>query len=136
MEILALETVFLLLAAFLAGCLVGHLARGFLADRLAPPPAAAPPSSPPRRGAPGERPARKARGRDDLTLIKGIGPAIQKKLNRLGIKRFEQIAGWDPADVAVIDQRLAFGGRIERENWIAQARKLAGSQDHPKGRGG
>jgi len=136
MEILALETVLLLLAALLAGCIVGHLGRGLLADCLAPPLAAVPPKTRPRRGAPGERPARKARGRDDLTLIKGIGPAIQKKLNRLGIKRFEQIAGWDPADVAVIDQRLAFGGRIERENWIAQARKLAGSQDHPKGRGG
>jgi len=62
---------------------------------------------------------------DDLKKIKGIGKAIEGKLAALGITRFAQIAGWDRADVERVDGELAFKGRIDREEWIAQARKLA-----------
>ena len=130
MENFALEIFLMLLAAFAIGCVIGHVARGLVGQnedgRIGSHSGRG--ARPARQGAAGRKTAKKSRkkpSRDDLTQIKGIGPAIEKKLNRLGIKRFEQIAKWDLADVAVIDQRLAFKGRIEREGWISQARKLA-----------
>ncbi len=62
---------------------------------------------------------------DDLKKISGIGPGIEKTLHGLGIYHFRQIAQLTPDNVAWIDQRLRFRGRIEREDWIGQARKLA-----------
>ena len=63
---------------------------------------------------------------DDLTEINGIGPVIAGKLNAQGITRFHQIAELSEADVARIDADLNFKGRIEREEWISQAKqKLA-----------
>ncbi|MGB5640698.1 MAG: hypothetical protein WBM63_16420 [Sedimenticolaceae bacterium] len=61
---------------------------------------------------------------DDLQVIKGIGPKIAAKLERLGIRRFEQIAGWTPEDIERVNEKLRFKGRIEREKWIPQARAL------------
>jgi len=61
---------------------------------------------------------------DDLQVIKGIGPKIAAKLERLGIRRFEQIAGWSPEDIERVNEKLRFKGRIEREKWIPQARAL------------
>jgi len=63
---------------------------------------------------------------DDLKRISGVGPVIEKKLNALGITRFAQVAAWTPADVESFDAQLNFKGRIDREDWIAQAKKLAG----------
>lgn len=61
-----------------------------------------------------------------LTEINGIGPVIEGKLNGLGITTFQQIADFTAADVERIDEELNFKGRIEREEWIAQAKaKLA-----------
>jgi NADH-quinone oxidoreductase subunit E len=71
----------------------------------------------------GPRPGREA---DDLKRIGGIGPKIEGILNELGIYHFDQIARWTPAEVAWVDTRLKFRGRIEREGWIAQAKELAG----------
>lgn len=62
---------------------------------------------------------------DDLKRIRGIGVLIEKKLNSLGITSYEQIANWTGADVYRLSQLLDFKGRIERENWIEQARILA-----------
>ena len=42
---------------------------------------------------------------------------------------FAQIAGWKKADVADMDEKLSFKGRIEREGWIAQAKKLAAEKE-------
>jgi len=61
---------------------------------------------------------------DDLQVIKGIGPKIAAKLERLGIRRFEHIAGWTPEDIERVNEKLRFKGRIEREKWIPQARAL------------
>jgi poly(3-hydroxybutyrate) depolymerase len=61
---------------------------------------------------------------DDLTVISGIGPAIAGKLAKLGITSLRQIAELSAKDIARIDAELAFKGRIERENWVGQARKL------------
>jgi large subunit ribosomal protein L19 len=58
---------------------------------------------------------------DDLTLISGVGPALVEKLNALGVTRFEQIAAFTDEDIAKVDERLDFKGRIEREDWVGQA---------------
>ncbi|MFZ1814762.1 MAG: ATP-binding cassette domain-containing protein [Rhizobiaceae bacterium] len=62
---------------------------------------------------------------DNLTLIKGIGKVNEKKLNDHGIYHFDQIAAWKKADVTAAEAYLEFDGRIGREDWIAQAKKLA-----------
>jgi predicted flap endonuclease-1-like 5' DNA nuclease len=63
--------------------------------------------------------------RDNLKLIKGVGPAIERTLNELGIFRFHQIAEMTEYDIDRIAQRLkGFRTRIYREDWIGQARDL------------
>ncbi len=62
---------------------------------------------------------------DDLKRIRGIGVLIEKKLNSLGVTHYEQVANWTGADIERISNLLDFKGRIERENWIEQARILA-----------
>lgn len=64
-------------------------------------------------------------GADDLTRISGVGPVIVKKLNALGVTSFAQIAAWTPEDVADMDEKLSFKGRIDRDDWLAQAAELA-----------
>lgn len=60
---------------------------------------------------------------DDLKVIEGIGPALEKMINGLGVFHFDQIAGWSEADVAFFDARMdRFKGRIARDKWVAQAR--------------
>jgi len=66
-----------------------------------------------------------AAGGDDLKQLSGVGPALEKKLHEAGITTFAQIAAWTEADVAEMDEKLSFKGRIEREGWIEQAKKLA-----------
>ena len=61
---------------------------------------------------------------DDLTRINGIGPVIAEKLTKLGIKSIAQIAAMSPEDAERVDEQLNSKGRIERENWIEQAREL------------
>ena len=62
---------------------------------------------------------------DDLKRIRGIGVLIEKKLNSMGISGYETIANWSAADIDRVSQTLDFKGRIERENWVEQARILA-----------
>jgi predicted flap endonuclease-1-like 5' DNA nuclease len=62
---------------------------------------------------------------DDLKRVRGIGVLIEKRLNALGISSYEQIANWTKADIDSVSSQLDFKGRIERENWIEQARILA-----------
>ena len=62
---------------------------------------------------------------DDLKRISGIGPGIERTLHELGVYHFRQIAAFTPENVAWVNRRLRFKGRIEREDWIGQARALA-----------
>ncbi|RUU61337.1 ATP-binding cassette domain-containing protein [Mesorhizobium sp. M2C.T.Ca.TU.002.02.1.1] len=62
---------------------------------------------------------------DSLIRIKGIGPVNERKLNEHGIFHFDQIAAWKKADIEAAEAYLAFDGRIEREDWIGQAKALA-----------
>jgi len=62
---------------------------------------------------------------DDLKEIKGVGPAIEKTLNDLGIRQFHQIAEMSEYDIDRVAQQLkGFRSRIYREDWIGQARNL------------
>lgn len=61
---------------------------------------------------------------DDLTRVQGISPALQNRLQELGIYRLQQIAGWSLAHIREFSRRLAFKDRIERERWVEQARRL------------
>lgn len=62
---------------------------------------------------------------DDLKLIKGVGPVIEKTLNGLGIYRFNQISEMSELDIDRVAQQLkGFRSRIYREDWVGQARNL------------
>jgi predicted flap endonuclease-1-like 5' DNA nuclease len=61
---------------------------------------------------------------DDLLRISGVGPKNEKILHSLGYFHFDQIAAWTPENVAWVDDHLKFNGRIDREEWINQARLL------------
>jgi len=63
---------------------------------------------------------------DDLKLISGVGPKLEQKLNALGVSRFAEVAQWTPEDVVRFDDELSFHGRIERDDWIGQAKALVG----------
>lgn len=63
---------------------------------------------------------------DDLKMIKGVGPKLETLLNTLGVWHFDQIAGWRKKEVQWVDENLeGFKGRIERDDWIKQAKTLA-----------
>jgi predicted flap endonuclease-1-like 5' DNA nuclease/regulator of replication initiation timing len=63
--------------------------------------------------------------RDDLKMIKGVGPAIEKTLNEMGVFRFDQIAAMTELEIDRIANRLkGFRSRIYREDWMGQARDL------------
>ena len=62
---------------------------------------------------------------DDLKKIKGVGPKLEGTLNELGVWHYWQIASWTEAEIAWVDTRLKFKGRIERDGWIDQAKILA-----------
>jgi predicted flap endonuclease-1-like 5' DNA nuclease len=74
---------------------------------------------------------------DDLKLIVGVGPVLERMLRNLGIGTFRQIARWSARDVAEFDAKLPeFSGRIERDQWVTQARALHESKygESPLGR--
>ncbi|WP_298675960.1 NADH-quinone oxidoreductase subunit NuoE [uncultured Lentibacter sp.] len=64
-------------------------------------------------------------GADDLKRISGVGPKLEQTLNELGFWHFDQIAKWGVAEIAWVDARLKFKGRITRDDWMAQAAVLA-----------
>ena len=69
--------------------------------------------------------------RDDLQQIKGVGPAIEKTLNEMGIFSYQQIADMSEYDIDRIARRLkGFRTRIYREDWIGQARELRDQAMH------
>ncbi|TPE59839.1 hypothetical protein FJQ54_13000 [Sandaracinobacter neustonicus] len=91
------------------------------AEPAAPPAPAAPPESTPSPFLPA--PNGEA---DDLGQIKGIGPKMQALLKELGVFHYSQIAGWTPAQLALVDSQLGqFQGRPTRDQWQSQARLLA-----------
>lgn len=61
---------------------------------------------------------------DDIKLIGGVGPALEKKLIAAGVTSLTQIAAWKKADIAKFDDELDLRGRAERDEWVAQAKDL------------
>ena len=62
---------------------------------------------------------------DDLKLIKGVGPKLEKMLHELGVYKFSQIAAWSQTDIDEISKKLgSFKDRITRDDWINKAREL------------
>ncbi|UVC18710.1 NADH-quinone oxidoreductase subunit E [Mesorhizobium onobrychidis] len=62
---------------------------------------------------------------DDLKLISGVGPRTEGVLHSLGIFTYAQVASWKKAEREWVDGYLSFHGRIEREDWVKQAKALA-----------
>ena len=85
---------------------------------------AAPAAAAPKDAGPA-KPASADAGGDDLKRIRGIGVLIEKRLNAVGITTYNNIANWTSGDIDRISQTLDFKGRIERENWVEQARILS-----------
>lgn len=80
--------------------------------------------APAAEAAPAAAEAAPAGGADDLKKLSGVGPVIEKKLHALGVTTFDQVAAWTPEDVTRIDDELSFKGRVEREDWIGQAKQF------------
>lgn len=92
------------------------------------------PAAAPAAAAEGSRPANlltEARGGkpDDLKKISGVGPKLEGLLHENGVFHFDQIMAWGPEEIAYMDDKLSFKGRIERDNWIEQATAFAAEQE-------
>ena len=62
---------------------------------------------------------------DDLKLIVGVGPVLERMLHQLGVTTYRQIARWTERDIDDFDAKLPeFPGRIRRDAWVTQARAL------------
>jgi len=149
-----LETALLLLAAYFVGCLAGSWIASLagVAEQpqskpvtvqpvaaTAPAPAAAAPIAPAsvvedesddhstEANHPGARPVAVTQSGtpDDLKIISGIGPKNEMLLHRLGVFYFRQIAEWNDDNISWVNSYLKFKGRIEREDWVGQAKRLA-----------
>ena len=60
--------------------------------------------------------------------IKGVGPVLERTLNGLGIYHFDQIAGFTDDNIKWVDYYIAFPGRIRREDWVGQSKKIAAGE--------
>jgi len=73
---------------------------------------------------PAPAPAQETSEKDDLKVIKGIGPAIERKLNNAGIQTFAALSQLSAADLENI-----LGSQVKRlqdeNDLIKQAKKLA-----------
>jgi large subunit ribosomal protein L19 len=58
---------------------------------------------------------------DDLKLIAGVTPELEKKLHKLGVIKFEQIANLTDDEIAYVDEALSLDGAIENEDWVSKA---------------
>ena len=68
-------------------------------------------------------------GADDLKMIKGVGPKLEKILKTLGFFHFDQVAKWTDEELAWVDQNLeGFKGRASRDEWVSQAKILASGE--------
>lgn len=66
---------------------------------------------------------------DDLKKISGVGPKLEGLLNQNGVYHFDQIAAWNTAEIAYMDDQLSFKGRIERDGWINKAKQFAADKE-------
>ena len=65
------------------------------------------------------------RSRDNLQKIRGIGPSIEKILNKYDIYRYEQIANISEYEIETVARDIkGLKNQIHREDWIGQAEYL------------
>lgn len=68
--------------------------------------------------------------KNDLKMISGIGPFIEERLHALDIYTFRQISKFTAQDIETINDAIVyFSGRIERDEWVAQAMEIVNSED-------
>jgi predicted flap endonuclease-1-like 5' DNA nuclease len=68
--------------------------------------------------------------KDDLQMISGIGPFIEERLHALDIYTFKQISNFTAHDIETINEAIEyFSGRIERDEWVAQAKELVYNEE-------
>ncbi len=68
--------------------------------------------------------------KNDLKMISGIGPFIEERLHALDIFTFLQISKFTKKDISTINIAIEyFSGRIERDEWVAQAKELVHSEE-------
>jgi small subunit ribosomal protein S2 len=60
---------------------------------------------------------------DDLKKLPGVSPAIEKKLNDLGIFHYWQIAALNPVATHNIGEEVGLPGRVD--SWITNAKELS-----------
>ena len=63
--------------------------------------------------------------KDDLKRILGVGPKLEARMNALGIVSYSQIAAWTKKQQREYGEQLSFSGRIERDGWVSQAKRLS-----------
>ena len=149
MTMFIIQSLLLMAIAYILGCIIGCILHRLfvepekaavvaapiataaaVAPKVAPaqkptPKPAAKPKAAPKPKAKVSRAKPKPAEKDDLKRIKGIGPQNEGRLNTVGITQFVQIAAWNAKDQREMGERLAFPGRIEREEWVKQAKVLA-----------
>ncbi len=140
MTMLIIQSLLLIAIAYILGCLLGGLLRYLLASKPAaevakPQPLVAPKAKPkikpqpkkpePVKPTPPPAPEPAPVQKDDLKRIRGIGPQNEARLNSVGVYSFAEIAKWSADEQRDMGERLAFPGRIEREDWVKQAEILA-----------
>lgn len=66
---------------------------------------------------------------DDLKKISGVGPVLEKKLNAAGITKFQDIIDLTPEKRDEVEEQLSFKGRMEREDWVGQAKQFIAEKE-------
>ncbi|NBB50102.1 5' DNA nuclease [Rhizobium sp. CRIBSB] len=78
--------------------------------------------------APAPKPKKPSGKADDLKKIDGIGPKVEQVLKGRGITRFQDLAEMDEKALVALDKELGLDGRVLRDDWAGQARRLAGGK--------
>ena len=72
----------------------------------------------------------KASDKDDLQVIKGVGPFIEEKLNALGIYTYLQISKMKGDLEDQVNEAIEFfPGRVKRDQWVNQAKDLLNEEE-------
>jgi len=67
----------------------------------------------------------KSNVKDDLKQIHGVGPKLEKLLNKNGIMNFRQVAELKSNDIKELSTNLgSFKDRITRDDWVSKAKDL------------
>jgi large subunit ribosomal protein L19 len=68
---------------------------------------------------------------DDLTQINGIDATLAARLKQINLYKFEQVANFSDEDIGNVEGALNIDGRIEKQDWIGQARALLTAAEAP-----